>query len=624
MSLLGRDNELAILASGLSSSGKMRAALLTGESGIGKTALMSALGERLRRQDPALLWLYPQSIAASSPAEWVSQITRNLQSGDDLAREAVNAFAKQIGKDMATVPSRFDASKAEDEKVHFSKVAQSWVSAMDTLMSSSPGKQFTPVFAMDDLDQYPAKLREWIVGDLNQALRESINFKNARFLFSAKSKTGTISDFLAKFGIEQVHDFPLSGLSVSVTGQLFKLHNKEDFSLQAVFNKTGGVPAKILSLASKRLNLENTITSKMSQGSTSKDFDLGKLSDEEVSHLIHAAYPDRINRYSLEFFCPPREAAYAYNWIKRNKQLGIVDQAGNLVLNPDIRAEIKKLHSERNATEAEDWENLAFVLNTFVEIFPNPDLHWIPVNLQLFNCFNKKLCREIFSEVNYEEIIDFLEEYAEIFTITGKQYKMLDDVKLITSRFIEVGGIQPTEGLVEEIRIKWEEDQRRAEEQRLSMEEEKKNLLTEELQAKKQIETLGELKQKILDDFRKPKNFKPQRVYSVSTSPILIVLGIITIGASLFSDSIGSYYAGAGIILTILGFFWPSVEVKRPAYAGGKSGPNLAIETQQRSLEHRIIGLKNRINSMSGSIERISSELEKVNSGVSEPYLLEE
>ena len=57
---------------------------------------------------------------------------------------------------------------------------------------------------------------------------------------------------------------------------------------------------------------------------------------------------------------------------------------------------------------------------------------------------------------------------------------------------------------------------------------------------------------------------------------------------------------------------------------GGANGPKLAIETQQRSLDHRIVGLKNRVGSMSGSIKRISSELDRVNNEVSEPYIIAE
>ena len=142
---------------------------------------------------------------------------------------------------------------------------------------------------------------------------------------------------------------------------------------------------------------------------------------------------------------------------------------------------------------------------------------------------------------------------------------------------------------------------------------------------KNQIKSLDELKEKLVGDFRKPRSIQAKREYSVGSSPLLIALGVITIGASLFSESIGSYYAAAGIILTLLGFFWPSVDVKKIAKGGSASnGPNLAIETQQRSLDHRIVGLKNRVGSMSGSIKRISSELDRVNTDVSEPYIIVE
>ncbi len=74
-----------------------------------------------------------------------------------------------------------------------------------------------------------------------------------------------------------------------------------------------------------------------------------------------------------------------------------------------------------------------------MDIFPNPNDHWIPVNLQLFHCFNRKLCSQLFDEPAYEEIDRFLDEYEDVFTVNEKQFKMHDDVKLITSRFSEIG-----------------------------------------------------------------------------------------------------------------------------------------------------------------------------------------
>jgi hypothetical protein len=461
--------------------------------------------------------------------------------------------------------------------------------------------------------------------ELNQALRASQSFKKTRFLFTARTLNLELVEFIESFGIEKTHDFPLKPLSAALSFQLFKQHSKDKLSADEVLKRTGGIPAKILNLASKRITVDKNKNLKMNDSKNSPSSIFRTLSEEQQLHLVRSVYPDRVNRYSLEFFCSPREAAFCYNWIKQSPKLSTVAPDGDVILDQEFRDEIKKIHAEQNPQEAELWETLSCVLNAFMGIFPNPNDHWIPVNLQLFHCFNRKLCSQLFDEPDYEEIDRFLDEYEDAFTINDKQFKMHDDVKLITSRFTEIGGGQPREGLQEKIQERWELDQKIAEEKRLAMEQEKINLLTEEEDAKQQIKSLDELKEKLISDFRKPKNLQAKREYSVGTSPLLIVLGVVTIGASLFSDSIGSYYAAAGILLTLLGFFWPSVEVKKPAMAGGgANGPKLAIETQQRSLDHRIVGLKNRVGSMSGSIKRISSELDRINNEVSEPYIIAE
>ena len=146
---------------------------------------------------------------------------------------------------------------------------------------------------------------------------------------------------------------------------------------------------------------------------------------------------------------------------------------------------MKRIHAEIKPEEAEQWDALSCVLNAFMGFFPDPNLHWIPVNLQLFHCFNRKLCAQIFDEPAFEQIEMFLDEYEDLFTVNEKQYKMHDEVKLVTSRFSEIGGGQPKDGLLEQIQERWEIDQKAADEKRLSMEQEKANLLTEEEDAKK-------------------------------------------------------------------------------------------------------------------------------------------
>jgi hypothetical protein len=625
MKLLGRETETQSLCKGLAPGGTMRSAIILGENGIGKTALLDETASKILEDESFALWLPSRSGHDFSPAGWVSQIARDLRAGSGVPRSAINEFAQSMGSKLAVLPHSIDPAILLPEKHIFSEVAEVFVSGLEKIFSSCKPSPCEALFALDDLDTYSPVLLHWLAHDLNQALRASQSFKKTRFLFTARTLNLKLVEFIESFGIEKIHDFPLKPLSGPLSSQLFKEYSKDKLSANEVLKRTGGNPAKILNLASKRITVEKNKNLKMNDSKHSPSSIFRTLTEEQQLHLLRSVYPDRVNRYSLEFFCSPREAAFCYNWIKQSPKLSTVAPDGDVILDLKLRDEIKKIHAEQNPQEAELWETLSCVLNAFMGIFPNPNDHWIPVNLQLFHCFNRKLCSQLFDEPDYEEIDRFLDEYEDAFTINDKQFKMHDDVKLITSRFTEIGGGQPREGLQEKIQERWELDQKIAEEKRLAMEQEKINLLTEEEDAKQQIKSLDELKEKLISDFRKPKNLQAKREYSVGTSPLLIVLGVVTIGASLFSDSIGSYYAAAGILLTLLGFFWPSVEVKKPAMAGGgANGPKLAIETQQRSLDHRIVGLKNRVGSMSGSIKRISSELDQVNNEVSEPYIIAE
>jgi len=140
-----------------------------------------------------------------------------------------------------------------------------------------------------------------------------------------------------------------------------------------------------------------------------------------------------------------------------------------------------------------------------------------------------------------------------------------------------------------------------------------------------QIESLNALKQKIMDDFKSPAKTKALREYSFTSSKFLVVFGLCTIAASLFSESFGMTYAACGIALTLFGFFWPNVEIKKPAgfAVGPGAGPRLAVETQQRSLDHRINGLTSRASSIKSNLHNISDELESLDQGMDVPYVAE-
>ena len=82
------------------------------------------------------------------------------------------------------------------------------------------------------------------------------------------------------------------------------------------------------------------------------------------------------------------------------------------------------------------------------------------------------------------------------------------------------------------------------------------------------------------------------------------------------------YHSACGLALSLFGFFWPIVEIKKPKVESSGAKPNLAIETQHRSLDHRIRGLANRATSINHMLKQIEEDLNVIDRSLDEPYLL--
>ena len=173
----------------------------------------------------------------------------------------------------------------------------------------------------------------------------------------------------------------------------------------------------------------------------------------------------------------------------------------------------------------------------------------------------------------------------------------------------------------ESIQTAWENDQVAFEQRKTKIESEKSVLNNEISEIQSQISHFQGLKKNIEDGVNDPKQNKPRRVVTFNMSFALVVFGLIIVGASLFSDMLGVYHAACGLAVTIFGFFWPNVEIRKINPDGAVSAPNLAIETQQRSLEHRINGLLSRANSIALSLENLGKEEAELDQGTAEPYL---
>jgi hypothetical protein len=431
--------------------------------------------------------------------------------------------------------------------------------------------------------------------------------------------------FFDKFGFERVQRFQLPALSPAQCEKLSSIHGFQGMAGTELREISNGNPLKLLNVFKKPTNLPNTKRSRMKDKKPKTLPHFSDFSEEEFNHLLFASYFQRVNRYNLEFLCSPRDAAFSYNWLKRQKSIARLQPDGDLILNQEIKDQIQEFHRQDKPEEAERVNVIATIVDAFTVVFPNPETHWIPINLQALDSFTKDLCRNLFSEDELPEVFAFLDNHADEFSFSGKQLSLSADNKILTQRFIEVGGKGFREDFIQKALAQWQMDSKAAEEKHRKAEEEQQNLSEEAADIEKQVEGLILFKEKIMDDFNNPgkSSNKARRVYSFSSNRFFVFLGVGTIAISLFSDSFGSVYAACGLLLALLGFFWPNIDVRKPVSAGGGAGPNLAIETQQRSLDHRIKGLISRASSIKVNLHNMSQELENLGQGLEAPYVSE-
>ena len=150
------------------------------------------------------------------------------------------------------------------------------------------------------------------------------------------------------------------------------------------------------------------------------------------------------------------------------------------------------------------------------------------------------------------------------------------------------------------------------------MESEHDNLSEEATDIAKQVEDLVLLKEKILEDFRNPSKSTTKRDFTFGSNKILLLIGLGTIAASLFSDSFGSYYAAIGIALTFGVLLAERREAQNRCHANWGEPPSCRGNTT------KVIGPQDqrtciRASSIKESLSGMSLELENLGQGLDAP-----
>ena len=619
--MIGREKELQFIKDGFSRFGHLRCAIVLGPEGIGKTVFLERAKELHSSKENKSICITPDSDRYADLPSLLSSMARNISCGSHIEGNQISKFARFYGSQLVQIEA---THRTENNSEDFNtRLAETFVTGLEDAIihCGLDLDEIVPLFVIDDIDKIEDSALEWLCVSFNKRIRESSLFSKCRFLFSAKNITEKIEQFFSRFGFDKTSEVNLSPFTAKQCVQLAKTAGYEISNGEDYRTKSQGNPLKLLNILKKPTTILKEDINAMSNIDKTNIPTFSNFSEKELNYLLFASYPSVINRYNLEFFCSARDAAFCFNWLKRQKKIAQLQPGGDIIMDEEFRNQMRDFHKQEEPEEAEKMSNTATILDTFTSIFPNPNQHWIPVNLQLFDSFTKNLCRKLFNEMECDEIDSILEIRDDVFNISNKQYVLNDEVKLVTQRFIEIGGGSPKEDICEKAKDEWLKYQEDSTERRSRLEHERTNFEEEAFDAEKQIISLDELRKQLAENHKQPSGKKSKREYSFSTSAILIAIGLGTTGASLFLDSLGTYHAAAGLILTIFGFFWPSVETKKQAVKATAKAPKLAIETQQRSLSHRISGLATRISSIRGNLENLNSDLENLDHGMNVPYI---
>ena len=620
--MIGRHKESTFLINGLSTGGTLRCSLVSGVRGIGKTTLLEHVSATLLGEGSHVL-LPVNGQECTCPKEILSQFTRNLFSSQSLdLSDDLKSFARNMAKSFASGNMLLESNESKpDEKPSH---ADTFITELDTLFKTTNQDRqlLTPIIVIDDLDRLPVDCLEWLSNDFNQALRRSPWFKSCRFLFASIKQSKDFHDFWTQFGIENPINLDLSEFSVGEMNELAHEHGYKDVVARDLTDISKGNPAVALKYLQNGFIMNND-TQIMNASREDSIIDLSQYAEKELEYLLYASYPSKINRHNLEHFCSPKLAAFTYNWLKRQSDLCEFHPRGDITLDTSVREQMRAFHEGEEPAKAEEMSTLASVLDAFYDIFSDTENHWIPINLQCLNSFSKSLCRKVFNDLECENIFHALTSFDQVFEKRGKYFSIKNDVRQLIQRYMELTGLGERDGLVDAVRSAWENDQSEMHARKNKISVEESNLKKEIEDIQSQVSHFQELKNGIVESFNKPKQSRSKKIVTFNMSIALVVFGLLVVGASLVSDMLGAYHAACGLAITIFGFFWPNVEIKNINPDGTATSSNLAIETQQRSLEHRINGLMSRANSIAINLENLSSESKEIEQSSIEPYIVE-
>jgi hypothetical protein len=619
-----KNTELADIRSGLNHKGKVRTAVLLGRKKGKVDEVITDLGNSVLQANPSAFWIYLDSAKTFTPYDWCSQFARNLRTNKGVPLANLAKFALTTGKSLS--PFKQVDNENPPEPSAGTAIANELVKNFEDLTQSGTNGSSAPhiVLAIKNLSDYSGEMLSWLSDSLNPAFRKSKFFKGCRFVFSTQHVSDQEKNFFNSFGFEKVNLVELEQVKVPKA----KVTSKEEGEAKDILSTPKSPKDSSTNLPLPKSLKKNDLSSSLNNVTTfTTNMDiqdaeklLSSYSEIEKEYLFLSSYPTRVSRYTLEHFESARQAALTYNWLSRARSLHSTHSSKDLLLDDEVRTAARTLHSSVSPERSAQWSTLASVLDAFHGLFPLDSIHWVAINLQLLDSFDSRIIRNLFDAGHIDSVLRFVDDYKDLIVEKDSRFSLSEEAKIVTRRYMELSEKTCLAGFKDRARSLWIKDQEQHKTKMAQMEVEKNNVTSEIKDTLNQVASLKDLKDNLADDFRNPGGKKAEKIYSFTTSRALIVIGIGAVGASLLSESIGSYHAASGLALTLFGFFWPNVELKREAVTAAGPRSNLAIETQHRSLNHRIGSLCNRVQVMKTNLNAIDQKLLKLGS-TPPPYL---
>lgn len=626
---IGRKAELDAFRTGFSSSGSAKAFLVTGELGMGKSALLGEAWPAVASSGEPVVWLAPDLSSAGDEAQVAAALARGIDAAPASMRRGLSAFARAYGQ--ATVELQREAAKqgSGDEASLGERLADEW---FKILLEEAPelqakeGKSPAFVLAVDDLDELSSAAANWLLEHFLPKLDESGLGKKACYLFAASSRPdGAGARFMESATANRIIEMPLRPLRAAECAELAEALGDSAPDGEQLRTFTGGNPGRLKQMIGKPAAPSGFEEEEGAASASGES--LAGFTPEETERLIRAAYLPSFTIDSLSMFFEQRkEASLAFHWLKNNKGAARPGPGGALALVDDLREQALALHASLRPEESSSWRLRADSHLAFTEAFPVARQRRIPLLLSAFSCFDSDLIKQLFDEHQAEEILNFVEADTDHFDeLPAGSYRLKAESSGIVNRYKE--NVSAGSFDMDELRARteeaWSEKRRTTESKRNRLETERSNMEEEILGLEKQIDGLGKLKTALIDNFRNPEKRKPKRHVTFTISLLLVIIGLIGVAASLaFRDMFEPYHAIAGLFLTLVGFFWPMTSWENAhAIAGSQGMDRFAIETQQRMLGHRVGGLNTRIHRLRQSADLIEEDLRGLDDALSHPYL---